>query len=267
MVSSVMTRLYGSDDIFPDQVTHAYHAYQSVNFVTSHDGFCMYDLVSYERKHNEANGEGNTDGTDDNLSWNCGWEGDVGVPAEVLDLRKRQIKNLWCLVMLSNGTPMFVAGDEFMRTQNGNNNPYNQDNETSWIDWSLLEKNRDLTRFFKRMIAFRKAHPSLCRSRFWREDVSWYGQGAQVDQSATSKSLAFLLRGASERDSDVYVMINAFRTDLTFIVQREPAIAWRRVVDTSLPSPNDISELGCEPAIADLVYLVRAQSIVVLVAG
>jgi glycogen operon protein len=266
-VSSVMTRLYGSDDIFPDQVTHAYHAYQSVNFVTSHDGFCMYDLVAYDRKHNEANGQGNADGIDVNLSWNCGWEGDEGVPAEVLELRKRQIKNICCLLMLSNGTPMFVAGDEFMRTQKGNNNPYNQDNETSWVDWSLLEKNRDMLRFFQRMIAFRKAHPSLCRSRFWRDDVSWYGLGAQVDQSAASQSLAFLLRGASQRDSDIYAMINGAETDMTFNIQRGTASSWRRVVDTSLSSPEDISEPGFEPQINSLAYLVKARSIVVLTSG
>ncbi len=263
-VRSVMTRLYGSDDIFPDQVTHAYHAYQSVNFITSHDGFCMYDLVSYNTKHNEANGERGADGTDNNLSWNCGWEGDSGAPVDVLDLRRRQIKNLCCMLMLANGTPMFVAGDEFMRTQKGNNNPYNQDNEISWLDWSLAEKNHEVLRFFRRMIAFRKAHPSLCRSRFWREDVSWYGPDGPVDQSAGSHSLAFFLRGASQQDSDVYAMINASPRDLTFEIQHGPAQLWRRVVDTSLPSPNDIADTGCEVPMEGLQYLVRARSIVVM---
>jgi isoamylase len=265
-VSPVMTRFYGSDDIFPDQVTHAYHAYQSVNFVTSHDGFCMYDLVSYNAKHNEANGEKGADGTNNNLSWNCGWEGDNGVPLQVLELRKQQIKNMCCILMLSNGTPMFGAGDEFMRTQKGNNNPYNQDNETSWVNWSLLEKNHALFRFFQRMIAFRKAHPSLCRSRFWRDDVSWYGQGAQVDQSTESHSLAFLLRGASQGDADIYAMINASDTDKTFRIQHGAADSWRRVVDTSLASPEDIAEPGFEPLIDSLDYLVRARSVVALLA-
>jgi glycogen operon protein len=266
VVSSIMTRLYGSDDIFPDQVIHAYHAYQSVNFVTSHDGFCMYDLVSYNAKHNEANGENCTDGANNNLSWNCGWEGDAGLPDGILDLRMRQMKNLCCLLMISNGTPMFVAGDEFMRTQKGNNNPYNQDNETSWMDWSLLEKNRSMFRFFQRMIAFRKTHPSLCRSRFWRHDVSWYGQGAQVDQSELSRSLAFMLLGASQHDVDIYAMINASEGDMTFRIQHGPANRWRRAVDTSLSSPEDITDPGFEPIVESLDYLVRARSVVVLVA-
>ena len=130
MVGPMMSRLYGSSDLFPDDLMNAYHPYQSVNYVTCHDGFSLYDLVSYNEKHNEANGHKNQDGTDYNLSWNCGHEGDDQVPPSVLRLRKQQIKNFFCLLLLSNGTPMFRAGDEFMHTQNGNNNPYNQDNET-----------------------------------------------------------------------------------------------------------------------------------------
>ena len=159
---------------------------------------------------------------------------------------------------------MFVAGDEFMRTQKGNNNPYNQDNETSWVDWSLLKKNRDIFRFFQHMIGFRKAHPSLCRSRFWRDDVSWHGVSHQVDQSAASHSLAFFLRGESQRDHDLYVMINASAKDMTFEIQQGNARAWRRVVDTGLPSPDDISEPGLEPQIDSLEYLVQARSTVLL---
>lgn len=264
MVSSVITRLYGSDDVFPDQVTNAYHAYQSVNFVTAHDGFTMYDLVSYDTKHNEANGWNNTDGTGNNLSWNCGWEGDDNVPADVLALRRRQIKNYFCMLLLSNGTPMFVAGDEFMRTQKGNNNPYNQDNEVSWIDWGLLEKNSDMFRFFQLMIAFRKAHPSLCRSRFWRDDVRWRGSGPQIDQSPASHTLAFFLRGGSQQDTDLYVMINASPQDITFTVNEENIQTWRRAVDTSLASPDDVLEPGRETPIASIEYLVKARSVVVL---
>ncbi len=140
MVGALMQRLYGSDDLFPDSLDDLYRPHQSVNFVTAHDGFCLYDLVSYNDKHNEANGNGNTDGTDHNLSWNCGWEGDENAPDDVMALRRRQVKNFCCLLMLANGTPMFVAGDEFMNTQRGNNNPYNQDNEITWLDWDLLER-------------------------------------------------------------------------------------------------------------------------------
>jgi glycogen operon protein len=135
MVPHLMTRLYGSSDLFPDDVMNAYHPYQSVNFIDCHDGFCLYDLVAYNQKHNEANGHGNADGMNCNLSWNCGWEGDENAPESFVQLRKRQIKNFCCLLMLSNGTPMFRAGDEFMNTQRGNNNPYNQDNETTWLNW------------------------------------------------------------------------------------------------------------------------------------
>lgn len=263
-VNALMARLYGSDDLFPDTLAEACHAYQSVNFVTAHDGFCLYDLVSYNGKHNEANGHRNSDGTDSNLSWNCGWEGDGGVPPEVLALRTRQVKNFCCLLFLANGTPMFCAGDEFMNTQHGNNNPYNQDNETTWLDWDLLECNREVFRFFKGMIAFRKAHPSLGRSRFWREDVRWHGAGPEADRSHASHSLAFFLRGASQGDDDLYVMINAWWQDLEFTLQEGRPEEWRRVVDTSLPSPEDICEPCREPPLATARYTVKARSIVIL---
>jgi glycogen operon protein len=264
-VAAFMARLYGSDDLFPDRLAAAYHPYQSVNYVTSHDGFCLYDLVSYNSKHNEANGNHNQDGTDYNLSWNCGWEGDPDVPADVVALRKRQIKNFCCILLLANGTPMFRAGDEFMNTQKGNNNPYNQDNETSWLNWDLLEKNRDVFRFFKEMIAFRKAHPSLCRSRFWREDIRWYGVGKEVDYGGDSHSVAFCLHGASQHDADIYAMINAYSMDLHFAIQEGGPGEWQRIVDTSLPSPMDFSEAGREPVLQSLAYVVKARSIVVLI--
>ena len=168
MVPDLMRRVYGSDDFFPDSRADAYHAYQSVNYVTSHDGFTLYDLVSYNQKRNWANGHNNQDGMDDNYSWNCGHEGDEAAPNEVLALRRRQVKNFCCLLMLSNGTPMFRAGDEFLNTQFGNNNPYNQDNTTGWLDWSQLRANQDIFRFFKSMIAFRKSHSALSRSRYAR---------------------------------------------------------------------------------------------------
>ena len=265
MVSTVMQRLYGSDDLFPDERIYAYHPYQSVNYVTSHDGFTLYDLVSYKQKRNWANGRNNTDGMPENYSCNCGWEGDSGVPPEVLQLRKRQIKNFCCLLFLSNGTAMFRAGDEFMQTQGGNNNPYNQDNETSWLDWRRQAANSDIFRFFKMMIAFRKAHPSLSRSRFWRDDVRWYGVGPSVDMSWDSHSLAFFLRGASQHDDDFYVMINAHREDLHFFIQEGRAEEWRRVIDTALDSPDDFCEPGREAQSAFGNYTVKARSVVVFI--
>jgi isoamylase len=263
-VGDLMTRLYGSNDLFPDDLDNAYHPFQSINYIASHDGFCLYDLVTYNTKHNLANGQNNSDGTDNNLSWNCGWESDRDVPAEVMKLRKQQIKNFFTILMVSNGTPMFCAGDEFMNTQQGNNNPWNQDNETTWLDWDLLEKNRDMFRFFRGMIAFRKEHPSLARSGFWREDVSWYGVKGQVDLAHSSHSLAFCLRGGSQQDRDIYVMINAFWEPLNFQIQEGHASQWMRVVDTGMPSPFDLLESGEEEALKSLTYEVKARSVVVL---
>jgi isoamylase len=264
-VGGLMTRVYGSSDQFPDGLLDAYHAYQSVNLITAHDGFCLYDLVSYNQKHNLANGENNTDGNTHNLSWNCGWEGDKGAPPEVLAVRRRQVENFCALLFLANGTPMFCAGDEFMHTQHGNNNPYNQDNETTWLDWDLLERNRDIHRFFKRMIAFRKAHPSIGRSRFWREDVRWYGLGPEVDWGESSMQVAYCLHGESQADCDLYVMVNAGADDVLFTVQEGTASEWRRVVDTGRPSPDDIVGEGEAPKLESLLHGVRSRSVVVLV--
>ena len=263
-VPDLMRRLYGSDDLFPDSLADAYRPYQSVNFITAHDGFCLYDLVSYNQKHNEANGHSNADGTDDNCSWNCGWEGDNGAPEAVLALRRRQVRNFFTLLMLANGTPMFCAGDEFMNTQRGNNNPYNQDNEITWLDWSLLEQNHDMFRFCKQLIAFRKAHPSLGRNRYWREDVRWYGPSGAPDLSYQSRALAYCLRGAAENDDDLYVMINAYWGDLVFSIQEGAPGGWVQVVDTSLDGQESIATPGQEQPLAEQRYTVQARSIVVL---
>src|SRR5271155_1390573 len=262
MVPDLMRRIYGSDDFFPDDRAGAYHAYQSVNYVTSHDGFTLYDLISYNSKRNWQNGNNNQDGTDANYSWNCGQEGDEGVPAAVRALRRQQVKNFCCLLFLSNGTPMFRAGDEFLNTQFGNNNPYNQDNEIGWLDWSQFQSNKGIFQFFKKMIAFRKNHPSLSRSRFWREDISWYGTGATVDLSHDSHSLAFCLHGASQADDDIYAMINTYWNELEFQVQEGMAQEWKRIVDTALPSPDDFSRDGIP--LGQTKYLVAPRSIVVL---
>jgi glycogen operon protein len=264
MVPLLMRRLYGSDDLFPDDRANAYRAYQSVNYITSHDGFTLRDLVSYETKRNRANGHANRDGTGDNLSWNCGWEGDEGAPGEVVALRKRQAKNFLCLLLLANGTPMLRAGDEFFHTQGGNNNPYNQDNDTSWLDWRRLETHRDVFRFARLMIGFRKAHPSLSRSGFWREDVRWHGVGPGTDLSHDSRSLAYHLSGASQGDDDLYVMVNAYREPLEFVVQGGRPGEWRQVVDTAHESPDDICEPGKELPLTSMRYTVGPRSVVVL---
>jgi glycogen operon protein len=264
MVGALMLRLYGSDDLFPDNPRESHRPFETVNYVNCHDGFTLYDTVAYNQKRNWSNGHANTDGSSENLSWNCGWEGDDGVPGAVLSLRKQQAKNLLCLLLLANGVPMFVAGDEFLQTQGGNNNPYNQDNETTWLNWSRKELHADHFRFAKRMIAFRKSHPSIGRSRYWREDVHWYGIGPAVDLSHDSRSLAYCLHGHSHGDCDLYVMINAYHEPLEFEIQESPAGLWRRAIDTALDSPLDIADPGEEQPIASLRYRVAPRSVVVL---
>ena len=239
LVDSIMTRLYGSDDLFPDDLRSAKHPYQSVNYCVSHDGFTLYDTVAYEQKNNEANGANNTDGPSDNLSWNCGFEGDANAPVEVLKLRSQQVKNFFAILMLSNGTPMFRMGDEFLQTQRGNSNPWNQDNTTSWLDWERLKANPQIFRFFKLMIGFRKEH-SICRSRFWRDDVRWYGVAGEVDRSWESRSLAFLLRAPEADGPDLYAVINMYWEDLSFTIQE--AGDWSKLIETSADSPDDFVE-------------------------
>ena len=152
-----------------------------------------------------------------------------------------------------------------MNTQHGNNNPYNQDNETSWLNWDRLQQNQDIFRFFKHMIAFRKNHPSLGRSRFWREDIRWYGVSSAVDSSYHSHSLAYYLHGASQGDRDIYVMINTYWQDLGFTIQEGAFDEWHRVLDTNLDNPNDILAAGDEEVLQSLAYNVKARSVVVLI--
>ena len=249
LVPAIMTRLYGSTDLFPDDKSDAFRPYQSVNFVDCHDGLDLCDLVSFTN--------------DDQRSWDCGHQGLAGTPPEIAALRRRQVKNFCCLLMLSNGTPMFVAGDEFMNTQNGNDNPWDQDNATTWLDWSLVETNREILRFFQMMIAFRKAHPSIGRSTGWASDISWHGTGPDPDLSPGSHTIAFHLRGAVLGDIDLYVMINAYWQNLTFEIQAPGQ--WRRIVDTALTTPSDIVEASAAPSVADRRYDVAGRSIVVLI--
>ena len=266
LMGALMQRLYGSDDLFPDDLPNAFHAYQSVNFITAHDGFTLNDLLSYDRKHNEANGHANADGADENFSCNHGWEGEAGVPEAVRALRRRQAKNFCALLLLSNGTPMLRAGDEFLQSQGGNNNPYNQDNATAWLDWNRLRENAEIFRFFRMMIRLRKAHPSLGRSRFWREDVSWFGTGGPVDLGPDSRALALYLRGGSQGDCDLYLMINGSAREQRFEIQIPAARPWRRLFDTGLAAPADFSEESDAPALSGKEYVLGPRAIAVLAA-
>ncbi len=189
-IKDFATRFTGSSDFFNRR---GRPAWSSVNFLTAHDGFTLNDWASYNEKHNDANGEGNNDGNSNNESWNCGAEGPTDDPA-INGLRERQIKNMLATLLLSRGTPMLLAGDEFGRTQGGNNNAYCQDNEISWLDWKLEEKGHNLVRFVSRLAALRRRLPILHRSRFltaeWNEelaikDVTWVKpDGSEMDQGA-----------------------------------------------------------------------------------
>ncbi len=265
MVGAVMRRLYGSDDLFPDRLEEARRPFYSINYVISHDGFTLYDLVSFNDRHNLANGHNNADGTVENFSWNCGWEGDDGAPAEVRMLRERQARNLFCLLLLANGIPMFSAGDEFLHTQSGNNNPYNQDNETTWLNWDRLQQNQSFFRFVKLMISFRKAHPSLSRSGFWRDDIKWRGTSSAVDFSYRSQVFAYYLKGERLNDNDLYVMANASAEPRVFTICDGLSRPWFRVIDTAQPSPREILGPSDDLPAAGPTYEVDSRSVVVLV--
>ena len=261
-------RLSGSPDLYHGGDRAPWH---SINFVTSHDGFTLADLVSYDDKHNWENGEGNTDGHGDNLSWNCGEEGETS-SREVRALRARQQRNFLALLFLSQGVPMILGGDEFGRTQGGNNNAYCQDNETSWVDWSLLEANRDLFRFAARLIRFRKAHPSLRRRTFFEDEesppIEWHGARlGEPDWDGPSRTLGMHLTGA-DGDEPIYLFANAHWEPRRFeLPPPPPGKAWRRFVDTSRPAGEDALEPGEEAPIGSVRALSAGpRSVVVLVA-
>ncbi len=224
VVPLVAKRLAGSPDLFASPMS-------SVNFVTAHDGFTMYDLVSYDHRHNDANGWGNTDGHHHNRSWNSGWEGDDGVPDSVLALRERQIRNAFCLVLLSHGVPMFVAGDEVGRTQGGNNNAYNQDNETSWFDWNRASEFVDLERFVRRLIELRAAHPILGSADPADGLTTLYGASGGPDLSFESRSIAWNVDG-------LYVIANMWWEPVEFEIQVPGE--WRLALDTTAPSSTPV---------------------------
>jgi glycogen operon protein len=224
MVSKLAKRLAGSPDLFTSPM-------RSLNFLTAHDGFTMYDLVAYDHRHNEANGWDNTDGHHDNRSWNCGWEGDVDVPAEVMVLRRRQLRNAVCLLLLSHGVPMLVAGDEFARTQGGNNNAYNQDNETSWLDWQRAAEWAGHERFVRDVLAVRAAHPVLWDPERWGSRLTTFGANGDPDTGHESRSLAWTVDG-------LYVMANMWWEPVDFTVQVPGD--WRIVIDTTSDVVNPV---------------------------
>jgi glycogen operon protein len=246
---------------------------QSINFVTCHDGFTMNDLVSYDRKHNEANCELNGDGTNVNLSWNCGVEGPT-TDSEVETLRCRQVKNFLALTLLSVGTPMLLMGDEVKRTQQGNNNPYCQDNAISWFDWSLCATNADILRFVQFMTRARLHFDQKSEGdRITLEEylskarVEWHGtELGKPDWSIDSHSIAFTLQNFALSEVR-YIAINAYWKPLQFqlpLVANSRSGGWRRLMDTSLPSPQDIVGQGDGQPVTSAAYTVNPRSIIML---
>jgi isoamylase len=244
------TRLSGSADLYQSSGRKPYH---SINFITSHDGYSLNDLVAYEQKHNQANGEENRDGDNNNYSANYGIEGPTRRKS-IIQLRKRQVKNMMASLMLSNGTPMIVSGDEVLRTQRGNNNAYCQDNATSWFDWKQLERNAEMLRFTKELIAFRKSQPNVRRAIFLTgqtngngdlPDVSWFGaDGEAIDWSTTYHSLLCIF-GTSGLDDpmahDIMFLMHAGSHPQEFCIPLQVLKRkWRLLVNTAAPPPGDI---------------------------
>jgi glycogen operon protein len=270
-VRALADRLAGSPDVYgranvaPEK---------SINFVTVHDGFTLNDVFSYDGKHNEANGEGNRDGADDNRSWNCGVEGPADDPA-IEALRNRQVKNCFALLLLAVGNPLILMGDEVRRTQRGNNNGYCQDNELNWFDWSLVEAHADVHRFVKLLIAGRlgagggRVDDDRLLELLGRVQLAIHGvDGGPPDLGETSHSLA-LSRTTADGAVSLYLMINAYWEPLTFALPSAPAgaeLGWRRWIDTSAPSPEDISAWATAPAASGSAYQVGPRSVAALIA-
>jgi glycogen operon protein len=262
--AAVAKRICGSLDLYGDSSRHPYH---SVNFVTCHDGFTLHDLVSYNHKQNWTNGENNRDGWNENHSWNCGHEGPTDNPQVTL-LRQRQMRNFLTLLFIAQGVPLLSQGDEFGRTQGGNNNAYCQDNETSWVDWTLAEKNLGLLRFTRLMISLRKRRFSLSREQFVNR-VSWHGaKVGDPDWTGQKRVLAFQLHGWHGQP-DLFVIFNAHWEWQAFALPpHDGAWHWRRLVDTNLPVPDDIvEEQDAVPLRPADHYVAAPRSAVVLVAG
>lgn len=267
-VSRFASRVIGSPDMYGYEERGPE---QSVNFITCHDGFTLNDLVSYDRKHNDANRENNRDGSDANLSWNCGAEGPSDNPA-VEALRIRQIKNFLAITLLSVGTPMLLMGDEMRHTLYGNNNAYCHDNELNWIDWRRLDQHRGIHRFAKMLIAQRLDNDLAkvdlgfsLNELIHHAEVQWHGVRLhQPDWHNDSHTIAFSARSMLRRFM-FHCMINAYWEPLAFeLPQNEQGICWQRIIDTSLPSPDDISPLCSAPVIHDHTYTVASRSLVML---
>src|SRR5450830_78460 len=265
MLGLFASRICGSADIYAKS---GKGPESSINFVTCHDGFTLNDLVSYRDKHNEANGENNHDGTDANFSENYGAEGettDAGIEA----LRKGQIKNFLLTLLISRGVPMLLGGDEFRRTQGGNNNAYCQDNETSWVDWSFLEQHSEIYRFTRGMIAFRHAHPILSKEQFYSDsNIHWFGPQGGLPNWADPKEKQIACLIHEEEQCALLLMFNAGINAVDFCLSSMlPEAQWHLAVDTSLQAPQDMFDAGEEPLLANpQTYHLSPRSSAILIA-
>ncbi len=265
-IGPLATRLAGSSDLYQPGGRFPFN---SINFITSHDGFTLFDLVSYNSKHNEHNGERNRDGSDDNISWNSGFEGESDDPA-ILGLRWRRIRTFATILFLAQGVPMMLAGDEFGRSQQGNNNAYCQDNETSWMNWRLAEKNNDLLRFFRMLIALRKRYPHFRRRVFFKrgQELTWYSASGEADWSDRNLGLAFLLRNGGDGKNAAakfYVMLNGDTAAREFLLPDGGKGQWRCFLDTSRQSPNDIVDERKAIQVETASFTVESMAAVVLI--
>jgi glycogen operon protein len=271
LVAQLASRIGGSSDLFGDGGLPV----NSINFITCHDGFALHDLVSYNGKHNEANGEDNRDGINENYSWNCGIEGPTADPS-VTALRRRQARNFMAILLLSQGAPMLLAGDEVLRSQNGNNNAYCQDNATSWFDWSRLTSEHDMLRFTREMIALRRRHPSLRRRRFLTgadgsglrglPDIRWHGSALDCPgwKDQGSRCLAFTLAAREPEEPELHVMMNMHAEAVSMMVPSVAGRDWWRAVDTAQPPPQDIAPPHEQLRARGNSYAVAGRSVVVL---
>lgn len=274
VLGDVKERIIGSPDLYASQKRGIK---ASVNFITAHDGFTLMDLVSYNDKHNEANGEDNRDGENHNNSWNCGWEGPTDDPA-INRLRHQQVKNAITMLMVSQGIPMVLSGDEMGNSQQGNNNAYCQDNEIAWLDWNDLDRNADIFRYFKQIIKFRRLHKVLryddhlshCDYRnLGYPDFSWHGVKAwQPESGYNNLTAAFMLNGKyADNDDFIYVAMNMHWEMHGFELPQLPeGMAWHIFANTGMEVPEDIFEPGEEPVIENQrEVLVGARAIIILV--
>ncbi len=282
-VTALTPRLCASGDIYDRQ---GRRAWASVNFVTAHDGFTLNDLVTYNDKHNQANGEDNKDGSSDNHSWNCGAEGPTDDP-EIERLRERQARNILATLLLSQGTPMLLAGDEFGRTQGGNNNAYCQDSEISWLDWDIEDKGRNLQQFTRRLLALRHKYPALRRTRFYTganneelgvKDVTWINaDGKEMQQAnwddANLKCFGMMMDGRAQvtgirkrgQDATLLLVLNAWHDGVAFTLpEASDGKGWLRLADTNLPDATEEArfEIGATYEVTGrsvLLFLLEAE--------